>query len=257
MEKKTSALYKVIKGLVKLFYPRITVAGTEHLPDEPLIIVANHAQMNGPIANELYFPGKKYIWCAGEMMHLKEVPSYAYQDFWSRKPKAVRWFYKALSYIIAPLSVCVFNNAHTIGVYHDMRLVSTFRETVEKLQEGFQIIIFPEHDVPYNHIVCDFQDKFIDIAKMYYRKTGKELTFVPMYIAPALKTMYLGTSIRFDPNAPIKEERKRICSYLMESITDMACGLPEHRVVPYNNLPKKEYPSNIPKELPSHETTRC
>lgn len=253
MEKKTSVLYRFVKGLVKLFYPKIQVEGD--LPDEPLIVVANHAQMNGPIANELYFPGEKYIWCAGEMMHLKEVPAYAYEDFWSRKPRAVRWFYRLLSYIIAPLSVCVFNNAHTIAVYHDMRLISTFRSTVEKLQEGANVIIFPEHDVPHNHILCDFQDKFVDIARTYYKKTGKELSFVPMYIAPSLKKMYLGEPTRFRSDAPIKDERRRICDYLMDSISGIACSLPEHRVIPYNNISKKDYPTNISPEGSVHEDT--
>lgn len=255
MEKKTSTLYKLIKGLVKLFYPKIEVVGSENLTDEPMIVVANHTKMNGPIANELYFPGEKYIWCAGEMMHLKEVPAYAYQDFWSQKPGYIRWFYKLLSYVIAPLSVCVFNNAHTIGVYHDMRLISTFRETVEKLLQRSRVIIFPEHDVPHNHIICEFQDKFIDIGKMYYKKTGKELTFVPMYIAPSLKKMYLGAPIRFRPDVSIKEERRRICDHLMAEITRIACDLPEHTVVPYKNIPKKDYPSNIPREVPVHEKT--
>ena len=45
------------------------------------------------------------------MMHRDEVAAYAYRDFWSGKPRAVRWFYKLLSHLIVPLSVCVFNNA--------------------------------------------------------------------------------------------------------------------------------------------------
>ena len=93
-EKKTNCLYRVIRRLVRLFSPRFRVAGTENLPEEPCVIVGNHSQMYGPIAGELYTPGKHYIWCAGEMMHRKEVPAYAYQDFWSGKPKALRWFYK-------------------------------------------------------------------------------------------------------------------------------------------------------------------
>ena len=183
-EKKISPLFRIIKWLVKVFYPKIEVIGVENLPAEPAIIVGNHTQMNGPIACELYFPGNRYTWCAGQMMHLKEVPAYAYEDFWSRKPKYSRPFYKLLSYIIAPLSVCVFNNADTIGVYHDARIISTFKNTVSRLQEGASVVIFPEHGVPHNHIVCQFQDKFIDIAKLYFKRTGKELVFVPLYIAP-------------------------------------------------------------------------
>jgi len=256
-DKKPSLFFRLIKWLVKLFYPKIEVIGTENLPAEPSLIVGNHTQMNGPIACELYFPGKSYTWCAGEMMHLKEVPAYAYKDFWSQKPGYIRWFYKILSYIIAPLSVCVFNNADTIAVYRDIRLRNTFKETMEKLESGANVVIFPEHDKGYNHIVCDFQDKFIDVARMYHKRTGKELDFVPMYIAPKLKKMYLGKPLRFSAEAPIKDERRRICEYLMDEITHIACSLPEHTVVPYRNIPKKFYPSNIAPEERTNEEACC
>lgn len=242
-------LYRVIKWLVRFFYPKMEVVGAENLPEEAALIVGNHAQMNGPIACELYFPGRHCTWCAGEMMHLKEVPAYAYRDFWSHKPKAVRWFYKLLSYLIAPLSVCIFNQGTTVPVYHDARLLTTFRETVKRLQAGESVVIFPERDGDYNHILCQFQDRFIDIARVYYKKTGVELAFVPMYIAPELKKMYIGAPIRFCGEHSIQEERQRICTYLMEEITAMACALPEHTVVPYRNIPKREYPSNIPREV--------
>lgn len=257
MKKLQYRIYRIIRWLVKLFYPKMAVEGLEQLPQEPCIIVSNHAQMNGPIAGELYFPGNRHIWCAGEMMHLKEVPAYAYQDFWSRKPRAIRWLYKLLSYIIAPISVCIFNNAHTIGVYRDKRILSTFRETTEKLCDGSNVIIFPEHAVAYNAIVYEFQDGFVSVAKSYYRQTGKRLAFVPMYLAPNLKKMVLGTPVVFDPEAPIKEERRRICQYLTGEITAIARALPRHKVVPYLNVPKKEYPYNISAEVKDHEKTCC
>lgn len=248
MRKKISPIYKCIKWLVRLFYPKTELTGAENLPDGPCVIVGNHTQMNGPIACELYFPGEHYTWCAGEMMHRHEVQPYAYRDFWSQKPKAVRWFYKLLSYLIVPLSVCVFNNANCIGVYHDMRIMSTFKETISRLQEGSRVIIFPEHDAPHNHIVCDFQDRFIDVARMYYRKTGQELSFVPLYLAPRRKAMYLGKPIRFDHTAAPEQERRRICDTLMDSITELATSLPLHTVVPYRNIRRKDYPTNIPGE---------
>ncbi|MBQ9647877.1 MAG: hypothetical protein IJV43_05905 [Oscillospiraceae bacterium] len=249
--KKISPLYKFIKRLVWLFYPKMTVSGAENLPDGPCVIVGNHTQMNGPITCELYTPGEHYTWCAGEMMHLSEVPAYAYRDFWSQKPKYIRWFFKLASYVIAPLSVLVFNNADVIGVYHDARIMSTFKETLEKLQGGARIVIFPEHDVPHNHIVCDFQDRFIDIARMYYKRTGEELSFVPLYVAPKLKAMYFGKPVRFDHAAPLDRERRRICGYLMDAITGIAVSLPLHTVVPYRNIRKKNYPTNVPKEATS------
>lgn len=238
----------MIKGLVRFFYPKLKVVGAENLPDEGAVIVGNHTQMHGPIAAELYCPGMHYTWCAGQMMRMADVPEYAFQDFWSQKPKWTHPFYKVLSYIIAPLSVCIFNNANTIGVYHDTRLIGTFKNTIKRLQEGNHVVIFPEHDVKYNHIIYDFQDRFIDVAKLYYKKTGKAVSFVPLYIAPRLKTMYFGKPIQFSPNAPMEEERRRICDYLMREITKIAVSQPEHTVVPYRNIPRKYYPSNILKE---------
>lgn len=240
--------YRVIYRLVRLFYPKIQVSGTENLPEEPCIIVGNHTQMNGPIACQLYFPGRRKIWCAGQMMHRKEVPAYAFQDFWSQKPRWTHPFYKLLSYLIAPLSQCIFNQADTIPVYRDSRIVTTFKQTVKELANGENMIIFPEHDAPHNHIVYDFQDRFIDIARLYYKKTGKEIYFVPMYIAPALKSMHIGQPVRFQSGEAMEAERRRICDYLMDSITDMAETLPLHRVVPYRNIPKKQYPMNHKKE---------
>ena len=39
-------------------------------------------------------------------------------------------FFKAVSYLIAPLSVCIFNNARTVAVYRDMRIMSTFKTSI-------------------------------------------------------------------------------------------------------------------------------
>ncbi len=245
-KRRISPLYRFIKASVKFFYVKMTVEGTENIPDEPVIIVGNHTQMNGPIACEIYSPIERYTWCAGQMMKLKEVPGYAFQDFWSKKPASVRWLYKIASYLIAPLAVCVFNNANTIPVYRDSRIITTFRLTVEKLEGGAGVVIFPEHDAPYNNILSDFQDRFVDVARLYYKKTGKELAFVPLYVAPYLKKMVYGRPVRFNASAPIDLERRRICEYLMRSITDIACSLPKHTVVPYRNILKKDYPTNVP-----------
>lgn len=245
-EKKVSPLYKFIKRIVRRVYPKMDVVGLEHLPDGAAILVGNHCQLHGPIACELYLPGNRYTWCAGQMMEWKEVPGYAYQDFWSQKPARVRWLYKIASYLITPLSVLLFNNANTIPVYHDRRVLSTFRETVKRLNTGAHIVIFPEHDVPHNHILCEFQENFVDVARLYCRRSGQPLPFVPMYIAPSLHKMYLGEPVYFDPAAPVAQERTRICTELMDRITAMACALPEHTVVPYRNIPRKNYPSNLP-----------
>lgn len=246
--------FRVIRWIIWLFYPKVTVDGLENLPQEPCIVVGNHTHMHGPICAELHFPGKRRTWCASQMMYLKEVPAYAFQDFWSGKPKWTHGFYRALSYLIAPISSCVFNNAYTIPVFRDNRLIKTFKQTISSLQEGENVIIFPECYEPHNHIVHQFQDKFVDVAKLYHDRTGTELFFVPLYIAPALKKMYLGKPIRYNAMLPKEKERQRICQYLMDEITKIATDLPSHKVVPYPNVPKSQYPMNRAEEKENEKT---
>ena len=140
--------------------------------------------------------------------------------------------------------MCLFSNANTIPVHRDTRIISTFKQTVRTLQEGVSVVIFPEHDAPHNHIVYDFQSRFIDVAKMYYKKTGREISFVPLYIAPKLHKMVLGKPIRYRADASMEEERLRISQTLMDEITELAESLPVHTVVPYRNIPKRLYPAS-------------
>ena len=61
--------------------------------------------------------------------------------------------------------------------------------------------------------------------------------------------MYLGKPLRYCASNPMEEERRRICEGMMDEITRIACALPEYTVIPYRNIPRREYPSNLPKEV--------
>ncbi len=244
MPSRSPLLYRLIYRVIRMFSPKYKLSGTENLPPEPCIIVGNHCQMYGPIAAEMYMPRAHYIWCIGEMMNRKEVPAYAFQDFWSMKPRRIRWFYQLLSHLIAPLAEYIFTHAHTIPVYRDARVMTTFRQSAERLKEGADIVIFPESSEPYNGILWQFREHFADLALLYYRRTGTAVCFVPMYTAPRLSSIHFGQPVRYRPEADAAEERTRICRAMQESISGLASALPRHTVVPYVNIPKKQYPLN-------------
>ena len=241
---KKPLLYRLIVRTVRRVTPKYQLFGTENLPPEPCVIVGNHAQAYGPLAAELYMPRPHATWCVGEMMNRKEVPAYAFQDFWSMKPRALHWFYRMASHLIARPASFALSNANTIPVWHDSRVMTTFRKSVELLEAGTDIVIFPEKNEPYNGLLWQFQEHFADLAPIYYRKTRKVLRFVPMYTAPRLAEIHFGPAVLFNPEAPNDEERARICDALKESITEMAVSLPQHTVIPYFNLPKDQYPLN-------------
>ena len=246
--KRHPRFYKFVKGLVFRLYPKMTQEGLENVPEEAAVYIGNHSQMHGPIVGELYFPVDRDIWCQSEMMHMKQVPAYAYKDFWSKKPVYIRWFFKIASYVIAPLADVIFNSADTIEVHRDMHIIQTFKDSSEDLENGRSVIIFPECYDKYNHIVYDFQQGFVDVGKYHYKKTKKEVLFVPFYIAPNLHKVCFGKPIRYNHENDKDVEKERICRYLKDEITSIAMALPRHKVVPYPNMSKKDYPLNIPDE---------
>ena len=236
--------FRFIKRMVGCFYRKRKVVGEDNILSEPAIYIGNHSQMHGPLYAELYFPKPRVTWCAGDIMDNKTAQGYILDDFWPNKnPKKIKR-YKRLSKMISPLAAYIFTNADTIAVHHDQRGIATFKNSVEALTHNKNIIIFPEGREEFNHIVNEFQDKFVDLARFYYKKSGKAINFVPMYIAPKLKAVCFGESVAFNPNAEPGEERNRICEYLKDKITQMALELPVHKVVPYANIPKKYYKSN-------------
>ena len=80
---------------------------------------------------------------------------------------------------------------------------------------------------------------------------------MPMYLSPGLKTICFGLPEAYCGENRPEEERTRLCTAMMERITALACALPEHTVVPYRNIPKREYPKNRPVEEVPYEKTTC
>ncbi|MBE7082045.1 MAG: hypothetical protein E7372_05785 [Clostridiales bacterium] len=236
--RKKGIIYKICAFFIKMSYKKTEYIGLENLPKEPSIIAGNHAQLHGPINAELYFPTKKLIWCDGPMMNRKEFPKYAYSNFFGGKPNI---FQKMLSHMIAPIITNVFRHADALPVYRDMRIMKTYKSTTDVLEQGVNVVILPECPEEFNEITNKFNEYFVDVARFYYKHNAKELNFVPMYYSKELKKTLFGKPIKFDANAPIETERKRICEYLMGEITTLAKTLPPHKVIPFNNVPKKDY----------------
>lgn len=237
-KKKKGLFFRFCVWWVKLFYKKSEYIGLENIPNEPCIITGNHSKAHGPVNAEFYFPTKKLIWCDGPMMYRKEFPEYAYNNFWGGKPN---FFCKIGAHLLAPLITYYFRNADALPVYRDMRIMKTYKASTDALEAGVNIVILPECPEPHNEITNKLNEYFVDVARFYYKRTGKELQFLPMYYAVGIKKVIFGKPIKFDSTAPIEEQRKVICEYLMAETTAIAKSLPVHKVIPFNNVPKKQY----------------
>lgn len=240
--KTKSKLYLLLLNLAKLVYKKRKLINFNS--SQVCIYVGNHCQLHSPIDFELSFPQKKKIWCISEVMNFRSAPNYMVNELTKHKGKKVRWFYKMLSYFFCPLLTFILNNADTIPVYKDSRISQTFNSSLNALEKGESIIIFPECHKKYNNIICEFEKNFVFLAKLFYKKTGKSICFIPFYNSPKLKTIIFGSPIEYNPKVNLNEQKQSICTYLMESITSLARSLPTHTVIPYENVNKKFYPKS-------------
>ncbi len=56
-------IYRIIRKVVSWVMPVYKAEGVDNLPEGPAVVVGNHSQAFGPLAAELFFPGKHYTWC--------------------------------------------------------------------------------------------------------------------------------------------------------------------------------------------------
>ena len=213
-----------------LYYHK--VLGTSNIADYEdgtMILVCNHGEIYGPIVANLYIPISFRPWVLAHMMDREAIVEHMYQGTMVRQKWIPNRLKKPLVRLVSPLLQWIFESIESIPVYrggNPRALVKTFRLTIEALQAGDNILLFPENgesrtDGGKGYVqegVGRLYTGFAMIAPAYYKKTGKQAVFVPVYASKRLRTLTIGNGILYNPNAPANDEKLRIVDALL---TDM------------------------------------
>lgn len=218
---------KIIISLVRpLYYHR--VLGRENLQgleDGTVVLVCNHGELYGPVAANLYIPISFRPWTIDKMMDESEIVRHIYENSMLRQ----RWLPQRLKLpftrMLCPLAIWMYKSLEAIPVYRNSprKLMGTFRQTVEAMQAGDNILLFPEHDQPdapgqRGYVlegVGDLYTGFVMIGPALHAKTRKRAVFVPVYASRQLRTLTIGQGVRYDPDAPANDEKLRIVRALV------------------------------------------
>ena len=183
----------------------------------PVIFVTNHYEIYGPIVSVLHLPFSVRIWIIHGMLSLDLIEEHI-------KPgtdKVLKFLpIKCRRKLVKRFSKIIVNAMHEfdpIPVYRESLrdLVKTMRESVDALMGGDNILIFPESTNKYKDGEVDkFFTGFAYLGEMYYRKTGKEVTFYPYYISKAKKTMTFGNGVTYNHKNDGFLEKQRIATDL-------------------------------------------
>ena len=184
-------------------------------PDNPVVFLGNHAEIYGPIASALCFPVPVRFWVISKMMFKKkDVRAYLYENTFSKKTYLPIFVRKLLAWYLGWLSVSVMNALRAIAVYRDspMKLRQTLRESVEALEQGENLMIFPEH--PEGKYVkggiSELSPGFVMLAEAWWKKSGKKMRMMPVFANREKRTFTFGEEIVYEPENGYAAEQERI-----------------------------------------------
>lgn len=214
------ALMATIFGIIYIIgwpFTRCKIKGKENInkDDEARVFTANHYQLYGPMSVFMNFPYKNRPWIIDKMMDEKSVEHQmglmVYNEF-KKVPKFIKWIVLKL---VKNLMVFVMRLAKGIPVSREnpRNNIKAFQISTETLNKNWALLIYPEKDYV-NEGVGIFMQGFEHIGKYYYGKTGKKISFYPMFISQKNKTMYIGKPIIYNPDVNHIVEKERIVSYL-------------------------------------------
>lgn len=215
---------KFIIGKMEYFYQG-------EKPSEPALLIGNHTKSYAPLAIQYTYPDNVRTWSVGAFTNTKECKA-LFRNRILVNIKFARLF-RMLVPIVAPFLVMYYRrHLNTIPVWRDFKISHTFDKSINTLENGSHIAIYPEtRDKNLNKYICGFETGFAYLAYNYYVATGKKLKFYPFYCAPALHQTHFGNPIEFNPDMPIKQQAKAIANYLERELTRVADSLPQHRII--------------------------
>jgi len=190
----------------------------------PSIFVCNHSQIYGPIAAILNLPFYVKPWVISKMVYNDQISAHIQQGTFNRQ----KWLPKPLRYragkILGPVIAFAIQSTEPIPVYQSERkdMLRMIGNSVEALEAEDNILIFPENPFATDGYVTEgigeFFSGFVNIARDYYRKTGKSVTFYSIYADKYKRTLSFSTGVTFDAAVPFKKEKEIITRMLYEKM---------------------------------------
>ena len=165
----------------------------EELPDKA-IIVSIHAAKNGPMAIAMSYPKFSAMWGHHDMLgSYKERFLYLRNVLYIQKMHKNKLLATLKALYEAVFSIYIYKGMKVIGTYTDMRLLTTVRNSMEVLNSGAGVIIFPEDSSEgyFDELRSAFPG-FAILSEIYYKKYGEDVPIIPAYGSLKARRLIIG-----------------------------------------------------------------
>lgn len=165
---------KIFKRRSKFYYLGEEING-------PALIMSNHVGASGPLSFELFHPVIFRLWGTHEMTgSFKEVYKYLSTTYFHNKKHMPKLIAKIVGGIACPFLHRFYKGLEILPTYHDARLVTSIKKSVESLKAGQPIVIFPENS---DNGYFDHLTEFFPGSIMLLELCERNNIDVPVYVS--------------------------------------------------------------------------
>lgn len=174
--------FRVIKKIMRLFIKPTEFVYLGDKITEPTIVLSNHVGTSAPLAWELYGNIPFRFWGAYEMnASLAKLYKYQSRVFYHEKKRWNLFLARLFCIIASPLTYMFYRGINLISTFHDIRFKTTISESIQTLDEGKSVIIFPEiSDNGYLDVLEGFHQGFTVLGSILLKK-GKDMPITVAY----------------------------------------------------------------------------
>ena len=214
-QNKRKWYFRLLKKMMKGRYkePRFIYLGEKI--DKGAIILSNHVGTEAPMSLELYLDAPIRMWGAHEMNSgLIKLYKYQTKVYYHQRKHWNLFFARLFCLIASPLTNLFYSGLDLISTYKDGRVKKTIRESVEAIESGQNIVIFPEDATNgYLDELEGFYSGFVLLAEVCLKR-GIDLDIFVTYFRQKDLIYIVDKPVKY---SQIKKDKTR------EEIAEMLC----------------------------------
>jgi 1-acyl-sn-glycerol-3-phosphate acyltransferase len=192
---------------------------------QPAVFISNHLRSYAPIVLAISLPLPFRPWVHAHVVSPELCRDYLEIDFVRGELRLRPPWSRMLAALIAPLCVALMRAISAIPVYKGTRRIrETFRISLETLQQGENILIFPESKIhSFSEQIHDFQTGFAELDRLYRQHTGQPLRFHPVFVDSLRREIRIGQAISLDnlAGSPVNQ-RKELARRLRDAVDELS-----------------------------------
>lgn len=215
-------LFALSRRVVRPWLGRWTCAVAP--PVRPTVYVAHHGNMRGPITALCYLPFPVRPWVLHTLTR-RDTCYRQYRDFtFTHRLGLPRPLAAALAWLTSGYVSAVTQSMGAIPVYRgSVKIGRTFQASVEALQAGEPILLFPDIDyASRDREMGEVYEGFLLLDRFWRKVSAEPLDFVPLRWDRETRRITAGEAVRFDPDADRRQETARVLEALRQGINEKA-----------------------------------